>query len=183
MSALTRWWPAVATVSPSVNGRPSKLRLSASPNPAGGHCWRRGQRRRASPASKLPCALRRNRPTRPPALARWSPSRRRCRGLHRRHRANRARGGRTLPTISITSPSASPISVINLTAAARRRARCPPGQVCDLHAPHRRLRIRHLKSLNPFCPSVATPPTVSARRGSMWDERGTKKGRTFAVRP
>ena len=30
MSALTRWWPAVATVSPSVSGRPSKLRFSAS---------------------------------------------------------------------------------------------------------------------------------------------------------
>ena len=33
MSALTRWWPAVATVSPSQNGRPSKLRLSACADP------------------------------------------------------------------------------------------------------------------------------------------------------
>jgi hypothetical protein len=33
MSALTRWCPAVATVSPSVSGRRWKLRLSASAEP------------------------------------------------------------------------------------------------------------------------------------------------------
>ena len=36
MSALIRWCPAVATVSPSTSGRPAKLRLSASADP-----WRR----------------------------------------------------------------------------------------------------------------------------------------------
>ena len=33
MSALIRWWPAVATVSPSTSGRPAKLRFSASAEP------------------------------------------------------------------------------------------------------------------------------------------------------
>ena len=33
MSALTRWWPVVATVSPSTSGRPAKVRLSASAEP------------------------------------------------------------------------------------------------------------------------------------------------------
>jgi len=38
MSALTRWCPAVATVSPSVSGRPSKLRFNASADPVSRTC-------------------------------------------------------------------------------------------------------------------------------------------------
>ena len=33
MSALMRWWPVVATVSPSTSGRPAKVRFSASAEP------------------------------------------------------------------------------------------------------------------------------------------------------
>ena len=76
MSALTRWWPVVATVSPSTSGRPAKVRFSASAEPCRRTLGWAGAKttRVAGFDSALRTSTKSPEPT--PALARCRPSRR-----------------------------------------------------------------------------------------------------------
>ena len=124
MSALMRWWPAVATVSPSTSGRPAKVRLSASAEP-----WRRtfgcagaNTTRVAGFNSALRTSTKSPDPT--PALARWRPSRRMMSMFSSSPYGRIARAAvERLPTISMTSPSLRPRSSISRSG---RRAKPRP---------------------------------------------------------
>ena len=177
MSALTRWWPAVATVSPSVKGRPSKLRWSACADP-----WRRtlfAAGAKTTRVAGLDTALRTSTksPDPTPALARWSPSRRRMSSPSSSPYGRIARAAvERLPTISITSPSASPISVISLTGSrATPRPLSAGGRLATCT---RRIIVSASAILIPLS-KIPAKQTAAGRRGSMWESGGQKKGRTL----